>query len=88
MEKNKFTLVIPEGWTKEEYIRIKDGKMPGEEHSSFWDKKIKVDPVTGGILVFFSELFFGFIKCFLFFLEEYPKALDKVREEERVRQKK
>jgi len=89
MGKNKCTLVIPDGWTKKEYIQsFHDGNMPEEEHTSFWDKKIKVDPVTGGILVFFSELFFGFIKCFLFFLEEYPKALDKLREEERAKQKK
>jgi hypothetical protein len=47
-----------------------------------------VDPVTGGILVFFSELFFGLIKCFLFFLKEYPKALDKVRKEKRAKQQK
>jgi hypothetical protein len=89
MEKNRYTLVIPEGWTKKEYIQsFHDGDMPEEEHTSFWDKKIKVDPVTGTIIEIFSELFFGFIKCFLFFLEEYPKALAKVREEERARQKK
>jgi hypothetical protein len=82
MEKNKFTLVIPEGWTKEEYIRIKDGKMPGEEPTSFWDR-----PFTGNIFEIAIELFFVFLKCVLFFLEEYPKALDKVREEERTKQK-
>ena len=88
MEKNKYTLVIPEGWTKEEYFKALEETPQEEEYTSFWDKKIKVDPVTGGILGFFSEFFFGLIKFLLIFREEYPKALTKVREEERAKQKK
>jgi hypothetical protein len=83
--KNEFRLVIPPGYTKEEYLR---GGMPEEEPTNFWDRKVKVDPVTGTIIEMFSMFFFVIIKCFLFFLEEYPKALAKIREEERAKQKK
>lgn len=88
MEKNKYALVIPEGWTKEEYYKALEETPQEEEYTSFWDKKIKVDPVTGIIIEIFSELFFGFIKCFLFFLEEYPKALEEVRREEAAKREK
>ena len=56
---------------------------PAEEKStSSWNKRF-----TGNIFEIATELFFVFLKSFLFFLEEYPKALDKVREEERTKQK-
>jgi len=72
----KYTRVIPEGYTREEYLYLRGEipAMPEEEPVSFWDKKWNLDPVTGTILTIFSELFFGFLKVFLFFLAEYPKA--------------
>lgn len=85
MEKNKYALVIPEGCIKQEYLQALEETPQEEEHVSFWDRKIKVSPFTGAIIEIFSGIFFGLLKCFLFFLEEYPKALKEVEEEERVK---
>jgi hypothetical protein len=80
MEKNKYTLVIPEGWTKKEYIQgYHDGDMPEEEHTSFWDK-----PFDGNVFEIALQIFFVFLKCFLFFLATY----DNVHEEECLKREK
>ncbi|HEY4711863.1 MAG TPA: hypothetical protein VIH69_04190 [Dehalococcoidia bacterium] len=80
--------VIYDKGTENERMAVHYYDDPEEEHVSFWDRKIKVDPFTGALIEIFSGIFFGLLKCFLFFLEAYPKALKEVEEEERIKREK
>ncbi len=75
---NKYTLVIPEGYTREEYLHPsgEPQREASEEPTSFWDK-----PFDGNVFEIALQIFFVFLKCFLFFLDTY----DKVQEEERLK---
>lgn len=71
---NEYTLVIPFGYTREEYLGLDSD-----------DKKSKreiIGEVFLTILMISFELLMLTIKSPLFFMEEYPKNLEKVRREE------
>ena len=78
MGNSKYRLVLPyhEGYTEQDYKEYLGSpeKTSKDIGETLWEIE--------------KALFIGFVKCFLFFIREYPKALDEVREEERNRQKK
>jgi hypothetical protein len=80
MGNSKYKLVLPyhEGYTEQDYLEYLGEAKPQEAGLQEYLEAF------GTIIM---TIFIGFLKFILFFIREYPKALEEIREEERKRQK-
>jgi hypothetical protein len=73
---HRLVLYEREGYTEQDYQEYLGSHR--KTSNDIWEELWEIE----------KSIFIGFLKCILFFIREYPKALEEVREEERARQKK